>query len=97
MNSTTSFPGRCAIAILAGATYALAYPPLGWGWLVFPGLAGLLLALRGQSGTRARAIGFLHGMTAYGLSLSWLYHVFGALVIVLWCVLAAFTASATCL
>ena len=92
MNSTTSFPGRCAIAILAGATYALAYPPLGWGWLVFPGLAGLLLALRGQSGTRARAIGFLHGMTAYGLSLSWLYHVFGALVIVLWCVLAAFTA-----
>jgi apolipoprotein N-acyltransferase len=31
-------------------------------------------------------------MTVYGLSLSWLYHIFGTLVIVLWCVLAAFTA-----
>ena len=92
MITFSSYPGRCAIAILAGATYALAYPPLGWGWLVIPGLAGLLFALRGQSGTRALALGFLHGMTAYGLSLSWLYHVFGTMVIVLWCVLAAFTA-----
>ena len=87
-----SFPAACCLAILSGAVYALAYPPLGWGWLVIPGLVGLLLALRGQQGTRARAIGFLHGMTAYGLSLSWLYHVFGGMVVILWCVLAAFTA-----
>lgn len=92
MTALSSFPRRCGIAFLSGAIYALAYPPLGWGWLVIPGMAGLLLALRGQSGTRARAIGFIHGMTAYGLSLSWLYHVFGTVVVVLWCVLAAFTA-----
>ena len=70
----------------------MAYPPLGWGWLVIPGLAGLLVALHGQSGTRARAIGFLHGITAYGLGLSWLIEVFGGMAVVLWCVLAAFTA-----
>ena len=70
----------------------MAYPPLGWGWLVIPGLAGLLVALRGQSGTRARAIGFLHGMAAYGVGLSWLLHVFGGMAVMLWCVLAAFTA-----
>ena len=92
MNSINSYPVRCGLAVLSGAVYAMAYPPLGWGWLVVPGLIGLMLALRGQSGTRARAIGFLHGMTAYGLSVSWLLHVFGGMAVVLWCVLAAFTA-----
>lgn len=92
MSAFSSFPARCGLAVLSGAAYALAYPPLGWGWLVVPGLAGLLVALRGQHGTRARAIGFLHGMAAYATGLSWFYHVFGALVVALWCVLAVFTA-----
>ncbi len=86
------FPARCGLAVLSGATFAMAYPPVGWGWLVIPGLVGLLLALRGQHGTRARTIGFLHGMTAYGLGVSWLFNIFGTMVVVLWCVLAAFTA-----
>jgi apolipoprotein N-acyltransferase len=92
MPATFSFPARCGLAVLSGAVFALAYPPLGWGWLVFPGLVGLLLALRGQHGTRARTIGFLHGMAAYGLGVSWLFHIFGTMVVVLWCVLAGFTA-----
>ena len=70
MATVSSFPARCGLAILSGAVYALAYPPLGWGWLVIPGLAGLLVALQGQRGTRARAIGFLHGMSAYGIGLA---------------------------
>ncbi len=78
--------------MLSGAVYALAYPPLGWRWLVLPGLVGLLVALRGQHGTRARAIGMLHGMAAYAVGLSWFAHIFGGLVVALWCVLAAFTA-----
>lgn len=92
MKVERSFLASCVLSILSGGIYALAYPPLGWGWLVFPGLVGLFAALRGQQGTRARTIGFLHGMTAYGLSLSWLYHIFGSTVVILWCVLAAFTA-----
>jgi apolipoprotein N-acyltransferase len=88
----SSFFFRCGLAALSGAVYSLAYPPLGWGWLVFPGLIGLLLALRGQHGTRARTIGFIHGMSAYGLGVSWLFYIFGTMVVVLWCVLAAFTA-----
>lgn len=92
MSALSSYPARCGLAILSGAVYAMAYPPLGWGWLVIPGLVGLMLALQGQSGTRARAIGFLHGMTAYGLGVSWLLHIFGGMAVVLWCVLAAFTA-----
>lgn len=87
-----NFAARCGLAIASGLTYALAYPPLGWGWLVFPGLVGLLVALRGQHGTRARTIGFLHGMAAFGFGVSWLFHIFGTMVVVLWCVLAAFPA-----
>ena len=88
----SSFRGRCVLAVVSGAVYALAYPPLGWGWLVAPGLIGLLVALRGQHGTRARTIGFLHGMAAYAVGLSWLYHLFGVFAWMLWTVLAAFTA-----
>lgn len=92
MPAHSSFPARCCLAVISGAIFSMAFPPLGWGWLVFPSLVGLLLALRGQHGTRARTIGFLHGMTTYGLGVSWLFHIFGTMVVVLWCVLAAFTA-----
>ncbi len=87
-----SFPVRCGLAVVSGAVVATAFPPLGMRALVFPGIAGLLLALRGLTGTRARTVGFLHGMTAFGLGLSWLYQIFGSVVVVLWMVLAAFTA-----
>ena len=92
MSAIWSFPARCLFAVLSGGIYAMAYPPLGWGWLVVPGMLGLLAALHGQHGTRARAIGFLHGMTVFGVGLSWLFEVFGWLALVLWCVLAVFTA-----
>ncbi len=88
----TSFPLRCVVAALGGLLYALAFPPLGWGWLVVPGVLGLLLALDGQRGTRARTLGFLHGLAAFATSLSWLQALFGGLAVLLFCILAAFTA-----
>ncbi len=97
----SSFPARCGLAVLSGAVYALAYPLFGpaafagahlEALLIVPGIAGLLLALRDQRGTRARTIGFLHGMSACAVSLSWLFQIFGSMVVALWCVLAAFTA-----
>jgi apolipoprotein N-acyltransferase len=86
------FGKRLALAMASGVVYSMAYPPIGWRWLVVPGIIGLLVALRGLRGTRARAIGFIHGMIAYGIGVSWLYEIFGGLVVMLWCVLAAFTA-----
>lgn len=86
------FSARLGLAIISGAVYSLAFPPLGWRWLVVPGIVGLLFALRGLQGTRARAVGFIHGMVAYGIGVSWLHEIFGGLVVMLWCVLAAFTA-----
>ncbi len=93
MKIPETLTARCGLAILSGAIYAGAFPPLDWGWMVVPGILGLLLALHGQSGSRARLIGFLHGITAYGLSLSWLWNLFGPLAIALWCVLALFTVA----
>ena len=90
--SRSSFSLRLLLAVASGGLYSLAYPPVGWGWLVFPAVAGLLIALKDQHGSRARAIGFLHGLTAFGVGLSWLYELFGPLAIVLWFVLAAFPA-----
>lgn len=92
MKGLRSYPARCALAVASGVLYALAYPPLGWRFLVFLGVAGLLGALKGQSGTRARTIGFLHGMAACAVGFSWMFEIFGAFVIALWCVLAVFTA-----
>jgi apolipoprotein N-acyltransferase len=82
---------RCAVAAFSGAIYALAFPPLGWRWLVVPGLLGLLFALRGQRGTRARTIGFIHGLCVYAAGLPWLFRIFGGISILLWCILAVFT------
>ena len=87
-----SLAARCGLAIVSGAIYSSAYPPLGWRWMILPGTAGLLLALGNNTGTRARAIGFLHGLAAYGIVLSWLFMVFGPVALILFAVLAAFTA-----
>src|SRR5688572_2960615 len=87
-----SFMARCALALVSGSVYSQAFPTLGWRWLVVPGLAGLLLALHGLSGSRARAVGFLHGMASYGCALFWMFRIFDALAVMLWCVLAVFTA-----
>lgn len=92
MKRIDSYAVRCLLAAVSGAVYSLAFPPLGWGWLVFPSLAGLLVSIRGQQGTRGRALGFLFGMAAFGIGLSWLMAVFGPAAIVLWMVLAAFPA-----
>ena len=57
-----------------------------------PGLLGLLVTLQGQSGSKARAIGFLHGMAVFAVGLSWLYGLFKWWAIFLWIVLAVFPA-----
>lgn len=87
-----SFPVRCGLALVSGVVYSAAYPPLGWRWAVLLGVMGLLVALWGQTGTRARTLGFIHGISAFAVSLSWLFHVFGWVAVVLFGVLAAFTA-----
>lgn len=93
MMPNLSLTARCGLAVLSGVAYALAFPPLGWRWLIVPGIAGLLMSLQGLRGARARGVGFLYGMVAYGVGLPWLCILFGALAVALWGILAAFTAA----
>ncbi len=91
MSISFNLPARCVLAVVSGLTYALAFPPLDWGWLVFPGIGGLLVSLHKQTGTNARMIGFLHAVSAYGFGLSWVLNLFGPIAFALWCVLGVFT------
>ncbi|MGJ8643657.1 MAG: apolipoprotein N-acyltransferase [Luteolibacter sp.] len=91
MKFLQNLPARCALAVISGFIYAFAFPPVGWRWLILLGIAGLLISLHGQSGTRARLIGMLHGLAAFGLGLSWVLNIFGPIAFVLWCVLSVFT------
>jgi apolipoprotein N-acyltransferase len=70
-----------------------AFPPLGWRWLIVVGLGGLLAALHGQQGTKARALGLLHGVVAYGVGLVWMWRIFGVASPLLWVILATFTVA----
>lgn len=71
----------------------MAFPPVGWGWLVLPGLAGFLASLSGQHGTRARVLGFLFGYAAFAVGLSWVWNIFAQLSVALWAVMATFPAA----
>ena len=90
-NRFSGFAPRCLLSVISGGIHALAFPPLGWGWLVFPGIAGLLLAVGKQQGPRSMLLGLLHGITAYSVGLFWLFGLFGPMAICLWMILAGFT------
>jgi apolipoprotein N-acyltransferase len=81
---------RCLFAALSGVFYALAFPPIKGSWFILPAIMGLLLAVRGLRGRQAFLVGFVHGMVAFGLGLTWLWKIFGATAIPLWGILAAF-------
>jgi apolipoprotein N-acyltransferase len=88
-----NFPARCILAVLSGLLFAMAFPPMGWRWLVLPGLVGFLTALQGQHGTRARVLGFLFGYAAFAVGLSWIWNIFAQLSVALWAVMAIFPAA----
>lgn len=91
MKFLQNLPARCVLAVTSGLIYSAAFPPAGWRWLILPGVAGLLISLHGLSGTRARLIGLLHGLTAFSFGLSWIWNIFGNTSFALWTVLAVFT------
>lgn len=91
MRIPQTYPARCGLAFVSGLVLALAFPPLGWGWLALPGITGLLVAIHGQGVRRAILLGLLHGIGAYGSGLSWLINLFGPGAFILWCVLSVFT------
>ena len=58
--------------------HALAFPPVGWWPLAFVAPAFLFTALRATRPLRGAFLGLVYGLTAFGISLSWL-RLFGTL------------------
>jgi apolipoprotein N-acyltransferase len=79
--------GRVLLTLASAGLLALAFPPWGWGWLAWGGLAPLLLALRGASLRLAGWLGALFGMAFYGLTLTWFREIFGSAAVSLWAIL----------
>lgn len=59
-------------AALGGLLLQWAYPPLGVGWLAFPAIALLLVALIGRRAGGALLVGLAYGGVFFGLLLNWL-------------------------
>jgi len=88
---------RLLIALLGGALAAAAFEPAlsGWGWLfVIPGWALLWWAVKGAGVRWGARCGFVFGMALYGLSLTWLWRIFGPSAVAMWMLLALFSGVA---
>jgi apolipoprotein N-acyltransferase len=66
------------LSIVGGVLHALAFPPVGWWPLAFLAPALLFTALRASRPVRGSFLGLVYGLTAFGVSLSWL-RLFGTL------------------
>lgn len=86
------FPVQLVLVLLSAAVQALCFPPFGmWPFvlLVFP---LLFLATTNTTLSRAWYLGLLQGTLGYAFTLYWFFHIFGAAAVVLWALLALFTA-----
>lgn len=59
------------LSALGGIVLSWSFPEPGWWWLAPLGVAMLLIALVGRSGTGALAIGFVGGLTFFGALVLW--------------------------
>lgn len=85
---------RYVLAVLSGLVATAAFPTLGWWPMILLAWPLLFLALRGAGGRHGRHLGFLQGLVFYGLTLSWMVHIFHASAVGLWFILALFTCLA---
>lgn len=58
--------------LLAGMAVALGFEPFGWWPLVFVGVAGLTLAVRGADGWLPMGLGWAFGLGVTSVGLSWM-------------------------
>ena len=76
--------------IMSGLLTALSMPPYGMSFLIFIALIPALLAVKDIGNAPAFRLGVIAGIALYGLSLKWLFTVFGFFAITLIFILALF-------
>ncbi|WP_020573896.1 apolipoprotein N-acyltransferase [Actinopolymorpha alba] len=66
-----TLPSRLALAVVAGASLAVTFPPLGWVWLMPFSVAVLTLVCRGVRVRRGALLGFGFGVGFFLVLLQW--------------------------
>ena len=83
---------RILLLVASAVAYAFAFPPFGW-WplaLLSVGvLAGFLYDYHARA-VHGLMAGFVWGVLAFGIGLSWMWNIFGPLSLLLWGILAVF-------
>ncbi|BCU78656.1 nitrilase-related carbon-nitrogen hydrolase [Luteolibacter sp. LG18] len=85
---------RYLLAFLSGGIAVFAFPPFSWKVLVLVVWPLLFVALRGAGFKTGTRLGVVHGLVLYAIGLSWFWHIFSAISIALWLMLALFTGLA---
>lgn len=86
-----TFVYRTLLALLSAGLLALCFEPFNLTPLVWVGLVPLLVSLRGASAGGTRGLAFLFGLAFYGITVHWLFRIFGAPAVALIGILAATT------
>lgn len=83
---------RILLLMASAVAYAFAFPPYGWWPLALLSMGLLVGVLHTASPVYGLIASFWWGLLAFGTGLSWIYEIFGAFSILLWCMLAVFPA-----
>ena len=81
---------RIALVFLSSILAALAYPPFSYWPIALIAWIPLFIAIRELSPRPAFYLGLLQGFCLYGITLSWMWNIFGATAILLWLIVAIF-------
>ncbi|MFQ5810810.1 MAG: apolipoprotein N-acyltransferase, partial [Armatimonadota bacterium] len=86
-----AFVHRALLACLSAGLLALCFEPFNLTPLAWVGLVPLFVSLRGASAGGTRGLAFLFGLVFYGITVHWLFRIFGAPAVALIGILAATT------
>lgn len=85
---------RVGCVVLSSVLGILVFPPFGLWWLAVVAWVPLFFAVQGLSARPAFYAGLGQGVLLYGVTLSWLWGLFGVSSIALWVVVASFVGLA---
>ena len=83
---------RIALIVVSALTFPLAFAPQEHAWVLVVAWPAFLVALNGLRPAAARGAGFVWGLIAFGLGVSWFWNIFGAQSLSLFAILAIFPA-----
>lgn len=83
---------RIVFTFVSALLAILVFEPFAWRPLALVAWFPFFFALKGATDRTAFYLGLFHGLVLFGVTLSWMWNIFGEVSIALWAMLALFTA-----